>query len=256
MRKRITITITILTCTVLLSLYTYTVRNSGISISTDIIRTQAIPKNAAGPPLLSGNGFTANPVTIKTDDFKNQIKKAEENRKKREEEERLAYLASLPKVCENQNVSQSWVDAANQTLRSVPKQILDGFTSRGWHMYCTDKNLDDTFFGGQFGAVMGCTIYEDRTIYLEDRTDAVTEGPVHELGHYADHTLGWASRTGEFQNIFQSEQQAFRNTFGVPGYFNEEELYAEAFWRYFVSPEMASVTPRLYGYIAKTVGRL
>lgn len=202
-----------------------------------------------------------NPIRIsniksQNESFQGQVKKAEENRKRKEEEERRTYLASLSKLCQNDGVNQSWVDQVNETLTCVPKHILEGFKNRGWHMYCTSKNLDRTFFGGQFGAVMGCTVYEDHNIWLEDRQDAVTEGPVHELGHYVDYTLGWASHTGEFNQIFNAEQATFRNAFGVPGYFNNEELFAEAFWRYYTSNSMASVTPRLHDYLSRMISRL
>lgn len=188
--------------------------------------------------------------------FQTQVKKAEENLKIKKQKEYEAYLASLPKLCQNDGVDTSWINKVNQTLTCVPKSILEGFQNRGWRMYCTTKNLDSTFFGGQFGAVMGCTDYDTHTIWLEDRQDAVTEGPVHELGHYVDYTLGWASHTAEFNRIFQNEQATFRNAYGVPGYFNNEELFAEAFWRYYISNNMASVTPGLHDYLTKSIARL
>lgn len=158
-------------------------------------------------------------------------------------------------ICQNQGVAQSWVDTVNKELAVIPSNLLQGFENSGWRMYCTTKNLDRTYFGGRFGAVMGVTLYEERLIYIEDRWDAVTESPVHEFGHYLDHSLGFISNKSEFRGIFNSEQGTFRRVYGVPSYFTEEELFAEAFWRYLTSNRstMRANCPQLTAFIEKAI---
>lgn len=169
----------------------------------------------------------------------------------------LPSISSTPIVgiCQNEGVSQSWVDRVNQELAVVPSNLLDKFSNSGWRMYCTTKNLDRTYFGGQFGAVMGVTLYDEHLIYIEDRTDAVTESPVHEFGHYLDWSLGFISNKPEFVGIFNNEQGTFRRIYGVPSYFTYEELYAEAFWRYLTSNRntFRSNCPQLADFIERTI---
>lgn len=176
--------------------------------------------------------------------------------KEKEEAKRKAYENSRPALCQNEGVGASWVTAVNDQLRAVPAALREQFQNQGWRMYCTTKNLDRSYFGGQFGAVMGVTLYDDRLIYIEDRNDAVTEAPVHEFGHYYDYSLGFISHKGTFGSIFRAEQQAFRRAYGVPGYFNEEELFAEAFWRYLTTDKAAfqAAVPQLYGFFQGLLG--
>lgn len=203
-------------------------------------------------------------------DFSKQAAKAEERKRKKEEEERKkqeqerlqkerklkVYYNSLPTICQNDGVADSWVQAVNEQLRVIPATLLQQFQAQGWHMYCTSDDIDKVHFGGQFGSVMGVTVYDNKVIYIEDRQIAVTESPVHEFGHYLDYSLGFISHQAEFMNIYQREQATFRNAYGVPGYFNQEELFAEAFWRYLTSNRASfrSSVPGLCSFFDKVVG--
>lgn len=138
-------------------------------------------------------------------------------------------------LCQNAGVSQSWVDTINNNLSVIPSHLLERFRSSGWSMYCTPDNIDAKWFGSQFGAVMGVTVYDYKVIYIEDRTDAVNEAPVHEFGHFLDCNLGFISDSQDFINVFNAEQAIFRSAYGVPSYFDRKELFAEAFWRYLTS---------------------
>ena len=160
-------------------------------------------------------------------------------------------------ICQNDGVTSDWVNRVNSNLSVVPANLIQRFKSEGWRMYCTTKNLDRTYFGGQFGAVMGVTLYEEKLIYIEDRWDAVTESPVHEFGHYLDSSLGYITSTSEFRSIFNAEQSTFRSVYGVPSYFTEEELFAEAFWRYLTSSrdKLNMSCPRLTKFIEDAIAR-
>ena len=151
-------------------------------------------------------------------------------------------------------VDQYFVDAANEELECVPEDIIWDFTCSGWHIYVTDKNIDDWFFGGKWGSVMGCTSSDNHAIYIEDREVAVRESPVHELGHWFDFTHGRPSQTSEFSNIYNEETDSFYNTFNYYSHYEQEELWAECFWKYFADTDtLRENCPKTYAFIESEV---
>lgn len=177
--------------------------------------------------------------------------KQEAERRAREEaaQERRKHNA----ICENlDGVDQLWIDAVNSKLSVLPTILIDEFRNDGWHYYCTTMNLDAVFYGSRYGGVMGTTNYDEYRILVEPRWDAMNTAVVHEMGHWYDWHLGTITSSSEFMDIYYSETNAFKNTFQIHSYYEQKELFAEAFWRFYTDNDLlAESCPRLYSFMSR-----
>lgn len=147
-------------------------------------------------------------------------------------------------------VKDSYIEAVNQQLSAIPPYIQDAFVRDGWSVYVTDMNIGQTYYPGQFDMVMATTNYEERRILIEDRTDAVYESPIHEVGHWFDLYLGFVSNSDVFAQIYNAESAAFISAYGTDCVRDEMEFFAEGFWYYIVNPDrLMAVSPQLYQFI-------
>lgn len=185
--------------------------------------------------------------------------KAEQDAKQKTEEEvrnEVEQVIEVPEppvtgIAINDGVDASWVDAVNRELGKAPANVLQAFTNSGWSFHVTPMNIDGVYFGGQYGAVMGVTVYDAKTIYLEDRTDAVQEAALHELGHFVDCYLGYPSDT---LGTYDAEAGSYCSYFGVDFYWDRKEFYADSFWKYLTAPnDLKACAPQMYGYWAETL---
>lgn len=172
----------------------------------------------------------------------------EKEKAEREAIEREDYV--LSHICQNVGVNQYWVDEVNKTACDVPREVRKAFVELEWGMYCTYENLDNKFFGGTLGPVMGVTDLATKSIYFEDRADAVVEAPVHEFGHFIDFSQGVLTNSSEYMSIYYSETAVFRESFPAIYYYDNRELFAEGFEKYVYEPEKLNMyCPQLYAYI-------
>lgn len=191
--------------------------------------------------------------------YAEQAAKKEQERKqqeaKRQKEAQQKQAAKTPTISKsvslsgpeiNDGVDASWVAAVNQELAKAPANVLQAFTNSGWSFHVTPMNIDAVYFGGQYGSVIGVTVYEENAIYLEDRWDAVQEAALHELGHFVDSYLGYPSDT---LSIYDAEAASYCSYFGVDFYWDRMGFYADSFWKYVTTPDDLKVcVPQMYGY--------
>lgn len=167
-----------------------------------------------------------------------------------EEETSQQYYNNNVTICEADGwVDPYWVTRVNNKLSCLPASVIDTFRNTGWHIYATSKDLDQEWFNGQYGAVRGCTWLSKKIICIEDREDAMT-APCHEFGHWFDWYCGMPSDTEEFYEIYYSETNAFENAFIVDFYYNNKELFAEGFQKYYTDNEVLKQNcPQLYNFL-------
>lgn len=147
-------------------------------------------------------------------------------------------------------VDDNYVTIVNQQLSAVPPYIQDAFVRDGWSVYVTDIDIGQTYYPGQFDLVMATTNYDESRILIEDRMDAVYESPIHEIGHWFDLYVGFASNTDMFKSIYHTESTAFIQAYGSDCVRNEMEFFAEGFWYYIIDPaSLQAVSPQLYQFI-------
>lgn len=156
------------------------------------------------------------------------------------------------------NVSQESVDRANELLNTLPEGLLENFVNDRWSIYVTDKNIDATFFGGQYGSVMGATLEDQSAIYIEQRNKAIEESTIHEFGHYIDDANGCFTDTNEFAQIYNVESGAFVNAFNVNFHYDVHEFWADGFYRYYDGERetLRNACPQLCSYIESIVNSL
>ena len=167
-----------------------------------------------------------------------------------EEETSQQYYNNNVTICEADGwVDPYWVTRVNNKLSCLPASVIDTFRNTGWHIYTTSKDLDQEWFNGQYGAVRGGTWPSKKIICIEDREDAMT-APCHEFGHWFDWYCGMPSDTEEFYEIYYSETNAFENAFIVDFYYDNKELFAEGFQKYYTDNEVLKQNcPQLYDFL-------
>ena len=158
-------------------------------------------------------------------------------------------------ICEKDGyVDDHWISDINAQLAMIPSNLITEFQNDGWHIYCTDMDIDAVYYNSQFGAVMGTTNYEEHRILIEDRTIAVTDAVVHEMGHWLDWHNGTVTNSNEFMNIYYAETDVFKSTFNMTCYYDQKELFAEAFWKYLTdNQQLANSCPQLYNFMSRYV---
>ena len=163
--------------------------------------------------------------------------------------------ATASGICEKDGyVDDHWISDINAQLAMIPSNLITEFQNDGWHIYCTDMDIDAVYYNSQFGAVMGTTNYEEHRILIEDRTIAVTDAVVHEMGHWLDWHNGTVTDSNEFMNIYYTETDAFKSTFNMTCYYDQKELFAEAFWKYLTdNQQLANSCPQLYNFMSRYV---
>lgn len=163
--------------------------------------------------------------------------------------------AATSGICEKDGyVDDHWISDINAQLAMIPSNLITEFQNDGWHIYCTDMDIDAVYYNSQFGAVMGTTNYEEHRILIEDRTIAVTDAVVHEMGHWLDWHNGTVTDSNEFMNIYYAETDIFKSTFNMTCYYDQKELFAEAFWKYLTNnQQLANSCPQLYTFMSRYV---
>lgn len=158
-------------------------------------------------------------------------------------------------ICEKDGyVDDHWISDINAQLAMIPSNLITEFQNDGWHIYCTDMDIDAVYYNGQFGAVMGTTNYDEHRILIEDRQVAVTDAAIHEMGHWLDWHNGTVTNSDEFMNIYYTETDIFKSTFHMTCYYDQKELFAEAFWKYLTdNQQLANSCPKLYDFMARYV---
>lgn len=163
--------------------------------------------------------------------------------------------ATTSNICEKDGyVDDHWISDINTQLAMIPSNLITEFQNDGWHIYCTDMDIDAVYYNSQFGAIMGTTNYEEHRILIENRTIAVTDAVVHEMGHWLDWHNETITNSDEFMNIYYAETDAFKSTFNMTCYYDQKELFAEAFWKYLTdNQQLANNCPQLYNFMSRYI---
>ncbi len=173
-------------------------------------------------------------------------------RQQKEAAEASVRAAKLnPKqVQKDGNADDGIVAIVNQQLALLPPYLQDAFVREGWGIYVTDKNIGQTYYKGKYNQVMATTNYEEQRILIESRSDAASQSPIHEIGHWFDFYVGLPSYTDTFKSIYQSESASFIRTYGSDCVRDEMEFFAEGFWQYIIDPgRLKAASPGLYQII-------
>lgn len=154
------------------------------------------------------------------------------------------------------NVDISNVKIANSYYMSIPSNVRNFIERNGLTIYVVDYNLAKKFYDGIYSSVMGVTVYEEKTIYLENRKNAVTNATVHEVGHLFDGALGYVSNYSDFMEVYNAEKDIFVE-YGTTSKYastNPVEYFAELFQQTILHPEScAKNSPMSYNYMVELI---
>lgn len=157
-------------------------------------------------------------------------------------------------------VSAELLRYANGLLGRVPSSVLNAFQQDGWSIYVTDSDLDNRYYGGTYGKLAGITVYDDKSIYMEDSKSDINRALAHEFGHYLDSTSGFPSTTQQFMDIYNEEKYTFLDSTSCGDgheYSDPQEFYASVFSEAMINPEgCQSTAPKAYAYICDTLNSL
>lgn len=157
------------------------------------------------------------------------------------------------------NVDFNLISTAQNYFYKIPQNVVNYLESNGVHIYITDTNLANRFFAGQFSSVMGCTVYAEKNIYIENRSSAVKSSIIHETGHMIDYLCGWASSTEEFNDCYISEKDSFVEVGKQDNNSTSStiEYFAEVWNQMILYPESCqSSAPRSYEYVKNIINNL
>ena len=97
---------------------------------------------------------------------------------------------------------------AERVLALLPDGLMGEFRARGWAIVLTStRDLSAYVPGG--GRIVGATVFDEKRIYIEADVAVVAESLLHEMGHFADMSLGWPSGGEAFLGAFEGERGAY-----------------------------------------------
>ncbi len=153
--------------------------------------------------------------------------------------------------------SQAVVDKVNAYWnKNVPESLKAWFVANEWKLVVSAQPLNERF--GYPFSTAGVTSSGDRTVYIDNRENAVTRSIIHEIGHAVDFTIGFPNWSGsyseEFQGIYEAEAENFTDCTGHSEYArtNTQEYFASVFQNIILDPSgtQASV-PASFEYVSR-----
>ena len=105
------------------------------------------------------------------------------------EDEALEDEAHSGSLIAEGKVPASLFREAEQVLALLPDGLMGEFRARGWAIVLTStRDLSAYVPGG--GRIVGATVFDEKRIYVEADVAVVAESLLHEMGHFADMSLG------------------------------------------------------------------
>ena len=154
------------------------------------------------------------------------------------------------------NISDTNISIANNEVNKLPSNLINKFISDGWHIYVTDENIAEVYFGGTYSSVQGATIYESKTIVLANNATYIQNSLIHEIGHYVDFCRGYfLSDTPTFESIYNLEVEYFKSRIVNSSCVrDQQEFFAEEF--FYIYKDSSKCTEQAYNYISNVINSL
>lgn len=103
---------------------------------------------------------------------------------------------------------------------------------------------------------MGATVFDEKRIYIEADVAVVAESLLHEMGHFADMSLGWPSGGEAFLGAFEDERAAYAEA-DERGAGSAREAFAAVFNDICLERGCRErLAPRMFGAVREEMSRL
>lgn len=179
------------------------------------------------------------------------IEKVEEKKEVKKEESvvQVPQVVVIPGIGEGTDgVEQESINKLNTQLNRLPSNIRNRFVEAGWHIYVTNEDLNQKYYGGKYNFVEGVTDYNNKVIYIANTDKSIRESVIHEMGHFIDSYRDYDSLSESFELIYNEEVELFKS--GITNSScvrNEMEFFAESI--YYFYGDSSKVTPMMKSYI-------
>lgn len=142
---------------------------------------------------------------------------------------------------------------ANKQWNALPDSIRVFIAERGWVIRVTDDPYWEEF---GHDPVSGMTVFSRKTCFITDSRFCVKHALYHEIGHLIDMESGFPSKSEEFQRIYESESDRWKEVDDLKGYgrSNSLEYFAETFQyilRY--GDRYAETAPETYAFVRRYI---
>lgn len=157
------------------------------------------------------------------------------------------------------NVKNSFISLGESYFNKLPTNVQNFLKNNDVKFYITDSNLANRFYSGVYSSVMGVTVYGEKTIYMENRNNAIKLSLIHESGHMIDYLTGTPSSSQEFNEIYQEEKDSFIEIGKQDNNSTSStiEYFAEVFNQAILYPDSCSSSaPRSYAFVMNIINNL
>lgn len=171
------------------------------------------------------------------------------------EDEALEDEAHSGSLIAEGKVPASLFREAEQVLALLPDGLMGEFRARGWAIVLTStRDLSAYVPGG--GRIVGVTVFDEKRIYVEADVTVVAESLLHEMGHFADMSLGWPSGGEAFLGAFEGERAAYAEA-DERGAGSAREAFAAVFNDICLERGCRErLAPRMFGAVREEMSRL
>ena len=170
-------------------------------------------------------------------------------------EEALEDEAHSGSLIAEGKVPASLFREAEQVLALLPDGLMGEFRARGWASVLTSTRALSAYVPGG-GRIVGATVFDEKRIYVEADVAVVAESLLHEMGHFADMSLGWPSGGEAFLGAFEGERAAYAEA-DERGAGSAREAFAAVFNDICLERGCRErLAPRMFGAVREEMSRL
>lgn len=166
-----------------------------------------------------------------------------------------ATVSSYSGVVENAcGASDSFMKTVNDNLNLLPEKMRNKLIDNGWKFkVVSHSKLKEV--SGVDRSILGFTEPKDYTVYIDNR-EAASKTILHEAYHAIDVSLGYMSKSNEFEAIYKEELQAFKSIHKTNSYNTNSavEYFAEAGQVYILNPDkLKEACPQTYDFLEMVI---
>lgn len=107
------------------------------------------------------------------------------------------------------NSCYSYLEKTKYYLSLIPQNMFNVLKNNNWTITITTDNIAKTHYQGIYSSIMGVTIYNEKTIYVEDRNNAIKGAIIHECAHAYDKEMNFISSNQEWINVLNKDTLGF-----------------------------------------------
>lgn len=166
-----------------------------------------------------------------------------------------ATVSSHSGVVENTcEASDSFMKTVNDNFNLLPEKMKNKLIEYGWQFKVV-SNSKIQEISNVNRSILGFTDQHNCVVYIDNR-EAASKTILHEAYHAIDVSLGYMSKSNEFEAIYKEELQAFKSIHKTNSYNTNSavEYFAEAGQVYILNPDkLKEACPQTYDFLEMVI---